>query len=95
MSALHENWFFPSSHIKIFQLTSTLVTSLDVEKPVFHAALALGQNPGIANLVILVMLIYPVFVSDYVNYFYTYLCIPICSIAMYPYINFMYIKYLY
>ena len=54
MHALHENWFFPSSDVKIFQLMSALVMSLDGKKPVFHAARALGQNPGIANLVILV-----------------------------------------
>ena len=35
------------------------MTSLDGKKPVFHAARALGQNPGIANLVILVMLVQP------------------------------------
>ena len=50
MRALHENWFFPSSDVKIFQLMSALVMSLDGKKPVFHAARALGQNPGIANL---------------------------------------------
>ena len=48
MRTLHENWFFPSSDIKNFQLLSGLVTSLDGKKPVFHAA---RQNPGIANLV--------------------------------------------
>ena len=51
MRAPHENWFFPSTDVKIFQLMSALVTSLDGKKPVFHAAHALGQNPGIANLV--------------------------------------------
>ena len=51
MCALHENWFFPSSDVKNFQLLSGLVTSLDGKKPVFHAARSLGQNPGIANLV--------------------------------------------
>ena len=57
MHALHENWFFPSSDVKIFQLMSALVMSLDGKKPVFHAARALGQNLGIANLVILVTLV--------------------------------------
>ena len=33
-------------YVKIFQL----MTSLDGKKPVFHAALLLGQNPGIDNL---------------------------------------------
>ena len=36
---------------------SALVMSLDGKKPVFHAARALGQNLGIANLVILVTLV--------------------------------------
>ena len=41
-------------YVKNFQLMSALVTSLDGKKPVFHAALALGQNPGIDNLANLV-----------------------------------------
>ena len=50
--------FFPSSDVtsalKIFQLKSSIFERpRDVtwwEKPVFHEARTLGQNPGIANL---------------------------------------------
>ena len=48
-----ENRFFPSSDVT--RVLRALMTSLDGKK-LFHGAHALDQNPGIANLVILVTL---------------------------------------
>ena len=54
-----ENWVFPSSEVttlkmELFQLKNFVHARVHGvtwwEKPVFHGARELGQNPGIANL---------------------------------------------